>query len=317
MQSAGPWLQQRENDMKDTQKAIIRTLLYFDIFDHPLDRTELLKLNGTRLSEEKFDHALEELVSAKIIGHESGYFFLGDGSSKIKNRTDRHERSLKHNRIAQFVSGMIFKYPFVRAVMITGSLSKKSQSRKADIDFFVITEPGRLWLCRTILMLFKKIFLLNSKKYFCINYFIDSAHLEIPERNIFTATELAFLQPMHNTGLYCQFMKVNAWMKSYFPNWREETNRCRDSANPLIKRALEKAFKGKSGDKLDTVLMNIYKKRSLRKFRDTHKHLFFINFKTEKHVSKHHPSGFQQRILDQYDLKITEFEMKHKIDLTI
>jgi hypothetical protein len=303
--------------MNTTQKSIIRTLLYFDLFDHPLDQQELFELNSTKLVKEKFDLDLEELVKKDLIGYDSGYFFLGDGFQKIRKRGEKQDRALKHNRIARFVSGIISRYPFVRAVMVTGSLSKKSQSRNSDIDFFVITEPGRLWLCRTILMLFKKIILLNSKKYFCINYFIDSVNLEIPEKNIFTATELAYLQPLNNPELFRQLMDANAWMKGYFPNRTVQTDNCKETPEPFLKRSFEKAFYGKAGDKLDTALMNIYRKRSQRKFGNMHKHLFPINFKTEKHVSKHHPNGFQHRILDNYEVKIEEFEREHKVNLTI
>src|SRR4029453_8923510 len=97
---------------------------------------------------------------------------------------------------------LIASFPYVRCVCISGSLSKKYFDDTTDIDFFVITKPGRLWVCRTFLILFKKLFLLNSKKYFCINYFIDSDNLEIPDQNIFTATELTTLIPMHDYELY-------------------------------------------------------------------------------------------------------------------
>lgn len=303
--------------MKPAQKAIIRTLLYFDIFDHPLTKKELFELNSTSTPQEEFDHDLEELLKVQIIGWDSGYYFLGNGQSNIQERLDKLDRSVKHQKIAHFVSGLISRYPFVRAVMLSGSLSKKSQSRKDDIDFFIIAEPGRLWLCKTILMLFKKIFLLNSKKYFCVNYFIDSVNLEIPEKNIFTATELAFLQPMNNSGLYNQFIDANAWIKSYFPNWIVQTNGCEENVGTFIKRSVEKVFIGKFGDKIDTIFMDIYKRRSQRKFGKSHKNMFSLNFKSEKHVSKHHPNGFQPKIIQHFESKISEFEMKHNVNLTI
>jgi hypothetical protein len=303
--------------MNPTQKAIIRTLLYFDIFEHPLDKTELFELNSAGPAQEEFNHDLEELLATRLIGHDSGYYFLGDGFRKIRERLEKQDRAMKHNRIAHIVSGMISRYPFVRAVMVTGSLSKKSQSQKADIDFFVITVPGRLWLCRTMLMLFKKVFLLNSKKYFCINYFIDSVHLEIPEKNIFTATELAFLKPMNNPELFLQLMHANDWIKGYFPNLTVQARDCREIPDTFLKRTLEKVFNGKIGEKLDTTLLRVYRKRSERKFSDAQKHLFPVNFKTEKHVSKHHPNGFQQIIIDQHQSRIAEFEKKHQVILTI
>jgi hypothetical protein len=303
--------------MRPTQKAIIRTLLYFDLFGHPLERKELFELNSNAPTGEEFEHDLEELVTKQFIGHDSGYYFLGDGYQKIRDRINKHDRAVKHYRVAHFVSGMISRYPFVRAVMVTGSLSKKAQSKEADIDFFVITEPGRLWLCKTILMLFKKVFLLNSKKYFCINYFIDSLHLEIPEKNIFTATELAFIQPMNNPRLFTELLVANEWMKSYFPNWAGTDKGCQETRDTILKKILEWVFRGKFGDALDTYLMNIYRKRSEKKFAGSHKSMFNINFKTEKHVSKHHPNGFQLWVLNNYEARVAEFELKYNENLTI
>ena len=74
---------------------------------------------------------------------------------------------------ARFIS----KFPFVAAVGVSGSLSKGYYDSDSDIDFFIITQHNRLWICRTLLMVYKKIFLLNSRKYFCPNYFISSEQL--------------------------------------------------------------------------------------------------------------------------------------------
>ena len=84
-------------------------------------------------------------------------------------------------------------FPFVRGVFLSGSISKGFMSESDDIDYFIITAPGRLWLTRTLLILFKKIFLFNSFRNFCLNYFIDSENLYIPEHNRYTATEIVFL----------------------------------------------------------------------------------------------------------------------------
>ena len=93
---------------------------------------------------------------------------------------------------------------------ISGSLSKGYYDDDGDIDFFIITSPKRLWIARTFLILYKKIFLLNSRKYFCVNYFISSNALEIEEKNIFTATELTTLLPMFGNGSFHKFYeKIN------------------------------------------------------------------------------------------------------------
>ncbi len=303
--------------MTISQKAILRTLLYFDLFSHPLDKTELFAMLHISEGPETFEHDLEDLLAKKLIGLESGYFFLVNGRSSIQERIIKLERSLRYHRVARFISALIFWFPFVRGIMISGSLSKNSHSKKDDIDFFVISRPGRIWVCRTLLMLFKKIFLLNSKKYFCINYFIDSETLEIPEKNIFTATELAFLIPQRNTELCRQFLEANDWVRSFFPNLKFNMNGCRDTKDPFLKMILERTLNGETGDKLDTRFMEMYRKRSLKKFGKTEPADFNLNFRNDKNVSKYHPRGFQQIILEQYVARISEFEAKQQVDLTV
>lgn len=110
-------------------------------------------------------------------------------------------------------------FPFVRAVL-SGSLSKHVMKPDSDIDFFIITAPEKLWVCRALLTAYKKLLLGNSHRNFCLNYFIDSNNLEIPDKNIFTATEIVFLLPMYNYSLYEKFMAKNKWVDTEFPNFK-------------------------------------------------------------------------------------------------
>ena len=66
---------------------------------------------------------------------------------------------------AKFIS----KFPYIENVSISGALSKNYYNNDGDIDFFLITQPNRLWIARTLLIIYKKMFLLNSRKYFCVN----------------------------------------------------------------------------------------------------------------------------------------------------
>jgi len=75
-------------------------------------------------------------------------------------------------------------------------------------------------VCRAFLTLYKKLVLGNSHRNFCLNYFIDSNNLEIPDKNIFTATEVAFLIPMYNYTLYENFICMNNWFRREFPNFK-------------------------------------------------------------------------------------------------
>ena len=82
----------------------------------------------------------------------------------------------------------------------------------SDLDFFIITKPNRLWIARMLLALYQKIVLLNSHKYFCVNYFVDEHHLAIEEKNLYTATELSTLIPLYGKEYYPQLMMANHWI---------------------------------------------------------------------------------------------------------
>ena len=99
-------------------------------------------------------------------------------------------------------------------------------------------------------------FLLNSKKYFCVNYFIDEDHLEIEEKNRFTATEIATLLPIYNAQLYQRFYRANNWIKNYLPHSHQySSDEIQPASNPWIRRLVEGILRGKIGDQLDIFFM--------------------------------------------------------------
>jgi hypothetical protein len=212
---------------------------------------------------------------------------------------------------AHQVSKFIGKFPFVRGVYISGSLSKGYMPEDGDIDYFIITKPGRLWLARTLLILYKKIFLLNSRKYFCLNYFIDEDHLEIEEKNRFTAMELSTLIPMYNYPLYKNLWEANGWRAEFFPNAAMHPD---EKVHPLKikgwKNRLEKLLAGKLGEWLDTASMKLTLFFWKRKFDHFDDEQFKVALKSRKFVSKHHPQNFQNRVLKGFEDRLNSITSK-------
>ncbi len=302
--------------MNEVQLSVLRVLLYFDNFAHPLTPAELFDLLEIPTDYELFRNDLEGLIRRGYVAQASGFCFIPGRKASIEARLGKMKKAEKYLKVAFRFSRLIFRHPFVRAVFITGSLSKRSVTRKDDIDFFVITEPGRLWICKTLLMIFKKVFLLNSKKYFCINYFIDSDNLEIPDRNFFTAVELVYLRPLQNPALYMEFMSRNSWIHDFFPNKILHPDGCMSINDPWIKKGIETILGGGAGERLDNWFLKIYRKRADRKFHEQEPASHELNFRSLKYVSKYHPNGYQQKILDGYENAIREFEIISSIDLS-
>lgn len=286
------------------KESILKRLIYFDIFSYPLTATEVIRYcNYPDLDEIEGLSALYDLKKKKIIHQHTAYFYMGKDITKVNNRIRDNRLADKRMETACRYATLISNFPFVRAVFISGSLSKNVMKPDSDIDFFIITVPGRLWLCRGLLTLFKKIFLGNSHRNFCINYFIDTDSLEIPDKNLFTATEIAFLIPMYNYSLYQDFIRANEWFRLEYPNLatREEKIKIR----PLrIRMIFESLMKNRIGNWLDDKCFSAIYEYWRMKFHWMDNESFTFNFRSFKNVSKHHPYSFQKRVLQAYSEKV-------------
>ena len=159
-----------------TEEAVLQALAYFEVFSYPLTQEEVFdfcaEASATR---REVAETLMHLVAQGRIFQFGSFFQAKDEATWAAQRLQCNRLAddflPKARRMARFIG----QFPFVRGVFVSGSLSKHCMRPESDVDFFIITEPGRLWLARTLLVVFKKIFLLNSHKYFCVNYFVDTA----------------------------------------------------------------------------------------------------------------------------------------------
>lgn len=299
---------------------LLKTLLYFDIFHYPLKARELRKFCGINTAPEEVESELGFFEKLGYLQCKDGFYTSSqeDISMLIDRRIKGNIQATEMLKKAAKYSILISYFPFVRGICLSGSLSKGYADKDSDVDYFIITEPGRLWLCRMMLAVFKRLFLFNSHKYFCVNYFIDSQSLEIPDKNIYTATELTTLVATYNTNMHRKLIQANAWIKSYFPNTLLEYISTEDipANNAWVKRFIEKWFPGKWGDILDDLCYKITLKKWRKKFNTFSKEEFELNLRSKKNVSKHHPRGFQTKILNAYQNHIKEFEQKFNINLS-
>jgi predicted nucleotidyltransferase len=299
-------------------KSIIRTLAYYDIFNYPLTADEIyFNLGTNHVSTNDISLELENLCSTGIVFSKDNYFLLKDNEEFIHRRLAGNKLAEKKLISAYKMSRFISYFPYVRAIMLSGSISKGYMEKDSDVDYFIITHPNRLWITRLLLMIFKKVFLLNSRKIFCINYFVDSETLEIEEQNIFTATELVTLIPTYNADLYNTMFDRNMWVNNYYPNFvKRATEKIYKNKRSLVKSVFEMTLNNILGDKLDDFAMKLFDKSNRVKYRNYDTADFKIAFKTSKRESKHHPKFFQKRVLEAFNQKLKNVEETFNISLS-
>src|SRR6476660_6597093 len=292
---------------KKAELAILKTLAYFDIFDYPLSEKDIKNFLGCYVSDEIFASALLQLLLDKIIFRVDQFYSLQNNRHRAEERKQGNLRAQSLIAKATRIGAFLYKFPYVRAVAVSGSLSKNYADKKADIDFFIITKANRLWIARTILHLFKKFtFLVGKQNFFCMNYFVDEEALVIPEKNIYTAVEIVTLLPIAGTFTLNKFFDKNQWTKKWLPCYEYRRNLKIAGKGPGFKKFVEWFFNGKTGQKLDSFLYKWTTRRWQKKEQQGRKNSKgrVMNLVTGKHFSKSNPETFQEKILTRYDDKI-------------
>jgi len=294
----------------ETEISVFKCLAYFDVFQHPLTVEEIVEYCEASVTKEEVKVSLNLLLEQHLLAQHKGYYFLrSSGAGIVDKRNIQEVNAREKTEKAKRYSSLIAKFPFVEGVALSGSFSKGVLGDNADIDYFIITRPGRLWLCRSLLTLYKKTVLLNSRKFFCINYFISSDNLAIPDKNIFVATELKTLLPVYNSKLFRDFEKSNTWADEFLPNKNSiNYSLCEDKIKrPPFSRFLQNLFKSATGNMLDKFFFKLTLRRWQKKFPGLSFEDFDLNLRSRKNVSKHHPRGFQKKVLEAVNTKMNVF----------
>ena len=285
--------------------AVLYALRYYGYFHYPLNCEEIRANCSIPCSGEEVGEALAVLLAMNEISAYRAYY------SNHGNVQELVERRLAANKLASSQVGkaistgrLIASFPFVRFVGISGSLSKGYADEKSDFDFFIITATNRLWICRTLLHLFKKAtFLVRQQDRFCMNYFLDISQLQLEEQNIYTAIELASLIPVSGPGVYDRLLAANyTWMSEQLPNTYAPFFSFQDvrEVNPFLKSVAEAIF-NPGAPWLNTRLMKLTDKLWRRKWRKRNfpDDDYNLAFKTTLYQSKNHPNNHQKKILSQ------------------
>lgn len=287
---------------------LVKILLYFDVFSYPLTKGEIISYSGIgRNGKQSADRILDSLKERGFVNYYRGYYYVGNQQSIVPRRIEGNRRAAGRMRDAMRYSRIIAAFPFIRGVFLSGSLSKGFMAEKDDIDYFIVTEPGRLWLVRTLLTLFKKLFLLNSHKNFCINYFVDTEHLLITERNRYTATEVVFLIPVFNSILHGRIIEQNSWVKAWYPDFIQGHDFCHDGSFP-IKSLIERLLNNALGDRLEKFFFRSSRSYIQRKYSRMNQDNFRENFTIRQNELRYLPNRQQPEILRKYYARIKQFE---------
>lgn len=200
---------------RTVERAILHTVAYADVFDYPLTAAQIHRyLVGVSAPLTTVDATLRDGAFAR----RDNYFTLPGREEIVETRRHRAAVSagmwpsaLRHGRA-------IAQIPFVRMVAITGALTMDNAEPETDVDYLIVTEPDRLWLCRAMIIALVVKPAARDDVEVCPNYLLSERALAITEQNLFTAHEMTQMIPIAGFSVYHHMRQVNDWTTHFLPN---------------------------------------------------------------------------------------------------
>ncbi|MCG3211497.1 MAG: hypothetical protein FOGNACKC_05143 [Anaerolineae bacterium] len=282
------------------EQAVLRTLAYADIFDYPLTAAEIHRYLEIPASPSGVQAILNNgCLAAGRISRTGDYFTLPGREAVVETRLRRAKLAARIWPKARCYGRWLAYLPFVRMVAITGSLAVNNIESGADIDYLIVTEPGRLWVCRALSIVLVRLVALRGQV-ICPNYFISKNALVFEQRTLYTAHELMQMVPLAGLDVYTRILQLNSWAANFLPNAEGVLSpepRCQPIFQPA-RRLAEVALHTPVGDRLEQWEMN----RKIRKFSrrgDNHTEIAFC-----RDWCKGHFDGHEQRVLAAFNQRV-------------
>jgi hypothetical protein len=293
----------------DLRNDILKTIVYFEIFEYPLTVEQIFSFLPQKVaSVAEIMLVVDTLVLEGKLSREKQYYFLPSNDKRIvEKRLLDEKRAKRMLSYARIISGFIKRFPYVRGIFITGSLSKDVAASSSDIDFMIVAAPERLWICKTFLSVFRKIFLFDKSKYFCTNFYVTKNGYSLDRRNYYTAIEVATTKVIWNENAFNQFQNFNKWTNKYLPNItvNADKNMLIFNSRSILQRLLELMLNIFPMQSLNHKLMEFNRARREKAFKHIDQKQFDSKFIISPDVSSVWPDDRQEPVLKKFQNKIS------------
>ena len=201
------------------RRAILNTLIYADLFDYALTGDEIHRyLIGQTAPPADVTAMLNRDGELRAqIAQTGDRFHLRSRRLFAHIRRERVAASAELWPVARRYGAWIARLPFVRLVAVTGALAMNNARAGDDIDLFILAQPGRLWLCRLLVLGVVKLAARRGHT-LCPNFLLSTGRLRLSERNLFTAHEVVQMVPLEPSPWYRAFIDANCWVADFLPS---------------------------------------------------------------------------------------------------
>lgn len=202
----------------DIEDAVLATVAYSDVFDMPISIDRLHRfLVGAKATKAEVSAAVDDLVAQERLGRRDDLAYLDGRSEVLAVHDERAVRAEVMWDEAQRWARWLARLPGIRMVAVTGGLAVDSVAPHDDIDYFIITRPGRLWLTRLLVLVVARVAARDGSE-LCPNYMVTERAVDMDDRALYVARELAQMVPVVSASRCTDLRRRNDWLLDYLPN---------------------------------------------------------------------------------------------------
>ncbi len=316
--------------MTPLEKSILATLAYYDVLGRPMTGWEVFKYLIIKNLETDKDLTLSHILTAlenspelaKLISQKNGFYFLIGRQKTVKQRIERQKIADQKWKKTKRMVKLLQLIPFIRLVVVSGSLAMDNTKKESDIDLLIVTRAGRIWTCRGLTTLF--IHCLGQQRHgsltkdrFCLNHYLTDKFLKIPSASLYNAQTYAHLVPMweskeSDVPEYKQFQRANQWINNYLVFYPQSQQGYLRQIKPnqsfaFSRKLREFILNGRIGDTLEFILRKIQAKR-ISKDPLTYQSAGRVVFNDQQ--LEFHPNSPEKGILERYNQKMKELGLE-------
>jgi hypothetical protein len=297
-----------------TEKAILTTILYSDIFDFPLTKDELWQflISKKSISKSSFEEGLAKL--GRLIIYKDGYYCLIGKERNITKRKKNNSQVQKKTEIAIKATYYLSYIPTIRFIGLSGGLAMGDADKWDDIDLFLITQKHSLFTTRLFVLVLLELMNLRRKRSdkkasdkICVNLLIEETNLRWPisKRDIYTAREIVQVKPLfERKGTYKQFLTSNGWVEEFLPNSLKV-----DAS--IMGKTWKRNYYSLAG--VSSILMSRPIELLMKKFQKRYIQLHQTTETVKDTVLAFHPKDYRSNVLTLLNLKLQQFGLLTKV----
>lgn len=304
--------------MQPLEAAILRTVLYADVFNFPMTPAEIhhFLIHDTAVDLAAVHRILSDSAWLRQHLEVIDQYVVYAGRSHLIALRDQREQATQHLWPHALRWGRcLAALPFVRMVAITGALAvRNAADSNDDLDYILVTAPRRVWLARAFAILVVRVGRLSGVN-ICPNYVLAESALAQTRRDIFLAHEVAQMIPLYGQPVYDRFRVENDWVYQQLPNATAPFFAEPDyqlAFSRIIKRILEVVCGNVVGDWLEQWEYQRKLRRFSQDLQTPHSSAQLDDKQVKGHFNDHgHP------VLNQYKQRLRECGIEqHTLALT-